>query len=271
MKYLYFTIKFGCAIIKVVELEELIEKMTHDYEVWQKQLEEHRKIYQHLNYFTSEQLLFLRHELPKFSSDPKLNANSTLDPKLIALLQSVTPLPTTEVVQIALKHTSQILIQETDTQKPEEVQESAKLTTTKLNLCFAEISKQHQVILDMLLDEAYPKKLILRAIHTTESEDCDIIRDWCMDNEILYASKKQENNTVPVEQKEATAEVTAAHPHVQELVGDHYSLQVAIKAVQESGGDLEKASEVAQALESGIVQSVSGTQDDEDWYENMAE
>ena len=247
--------------------------MTHDYEVWQKQLGEHRKIYQHLNYFTSEQLLYLRHDLAKFSSldHQELIAKSTLDPKLIALLQSVTPLPTTEVVQRALKHACQITTQEPDTQKPEKVQESAKLTTAKLNLCLTEISEQQQVILDMLLDEAYPKKLILRAIHTTESEDCDVIRDWCMDNEHLYANEEQEIDTEPVEQNEAAAEVTAAHPHVQELVDDDYSLQVAIKAVQESGGDLEKAREVAQALESGIVQSISGIQDDEEWYESMAE
>ena len=268
MKYLYFTVKFGCAIIKVTELEELIEKMTHDYEVWLKQLGEHRKIYQHLNYFTSEQLLYLRHELARISRGPEPDGKSDLNPKLTALLQSVTLLPTTEVVKRALKHASQPSIQDPVTQNPEKVKESAKLATAKLNLCFAEISEQHQEILDTLLADAYSKTLILRAIHTTESEDCEVIRDWCMDNEYLYADEDPELDDMPEEQNEAVAEVTTAHPHVQELVEDDYSVQVAIKAVQDSGGNLEKAREIAQALESGIVQSFSGTrEDEEEWYE----
>ena len=195
VNYLYFSIKFACASIKVEELEELIESMTNDYEVWKRQLREFRKVYQYLNYFTSEQLLYLRHELANFSHDrdPKL---IYLDSKLIALLQSVTPMPTVEVVQRALKHATQIAVQKTDAQK------TLRSATTELNLHSAKISEQQQVILDMLLDEAYPKKLILRAIHTTESEDCDVIRDWCMDNEHLYAQE------VDTEKTEAVAEVT---------------------------------------------------------------
>ena len=40
VNYLYFSIKFACASIKVEELEELIESMTNDYEVWKRQLRE---------------------------------------------------------------------------------------------------------------------------------------------------------------------------------------------------------------------------------------
>ena len=256
-------------IIKVTELEELIERMTNDYEVWLKQLGGHRKIYQHLNYFTSEQLLYLRHELARISRDSEPTGKSDLNPKLTALLQSVTLLPTTEVVQRALKHASQLTTQDPVAQKTEKVQESAKLATAELNLCSTEISEQQQEILDMLLEEAFSKTLILRAIHTTESEDCDVIRAWCMENEFLYADEDQEIDVMHDEQKEAVAEVTTDHPHVQELVEDDYSVQVAIKAVQESGGESEKAREIALALESDIVQSFSGTKKDleKEWYE----
>ena len=109
VKYLYFTVKFDFAKITVDELEKLVKIMTNDYELWQRLLGNYRKNYQYLNYFTSEQILFLRHELAKLSLDSELTINSPLDSELIALLQLVTPLPTTQAVQHAVKHAGQLI------------------------------------------------------------------------------------------------------------------------------------------------------------------
>lgn len=250
VKYLYFTIKFGCTEVKVEELDELIENMGSDYKLWKRQLGEHRKQYQYLNYFTSEQLLYLRYQLTQ----------SCLHPKLIALLQSVTPLPTIEHVQRALKHARQTTKQESDTRS---IEHETNVVTTGLKLqTFDELSVEKQRIVDKLTAEDFPKVLILKAMNATESEDSDTIRDWCLDNEHDHL-EEDDDDFLPVQENEELIEVSESHPHVLQLVDEDYALQIALKAVRESGDDLGRAREIAQSLESGAVESTTNAPDEE--------
>lgn len=239
--------------MQVTEIEEQIERMRDNYELWQKQLGEYREKYQHLNYFTSEQLLYLRRELTKPS----------FEQKVIVLLQSVTPLPTIEVVHRALKHAHRTVNQETGSCNLEQAPGGIETPASTQEVFASEISDEHQKILDILIDDGYTKPLILKALQATESANYEDIRDWCMDNECDFIGENHNVNTAQVKETPEVEEVSESHPHVHELIDDSFTLQIALKAVRQSGGDIEKAREIALALESGTDQCINRNPDEE--------
>ena len=237
-----------------MELDELIERMNSDLKKWKSQLEEFRKKYQHLNYYTSEQLLYLRHEL----------TTSSASPKVVSLLQSVTPEPTEASIQTALKHAHKTVLQ-LDTQQHEQKQEGAPTMALKLYLSPDDLSDEQQQILDTLSKEDFPQKLVLKAIDVLNSDDCEEIRDWCLENEIDYLGEDDGEVSVPDNKVEDVMKIDESHPDVQVLIDEEYPLDIAVKAVREAGGDIMKAREVAQDMESGTYESIKAPQNEE-WY-----
>ena len=252
--YTHFTLECGCSEYKKDELDKKIAEMDEALCSWQKRMQSHRKKYPHLNYFTSQQLLDLQQELGKLKKDKESQASV----KLMQLLLSVTPQPTHEKIVTSLKHATKT-VQAAKTTQPSgrsSASPARGILSSTAQFNYANLKPEQKVIYNTLIKEdGYKTVVVVNAFQEVgEDADVDDLRDWCMDNEHMYIYDDSdvhiiaETVTTDHEEKE---EITEDHPLVKELVEDGYDVNTALKAVEYSKGDPEKAPEIALALQLG--------------------
>ena len=101
--YLRWSLSFTCANPEVVsDLSEQAHRMETHLEEWKNEVSKKRDEFYELNYFTTQQLLFLAEDLGKLQT---VSVEASVNPKTLALLESISP----EVSQRNVtKHLSEI-------------------------------------------------------------------------------------------------------------------------------------------------------------------
>ena len=252
--YTHFTLECGCSEYKKDELDKKIAEMDEALCSWQKRVQSHRKKYPHLNYFTSQQLLDLQQELGKLKKDTESQASV----KLMQLLLSVTPQPTHEKIVTSLKHATETVQAAKSTQRSgrSSVSPARGILSSTAQFNYANLKHEQKVIYNTLIKEdGYKTVVVVNAFQEVrEDADEDDLREWCMDNEHKYKDDDSDvhiiTETVTTDHEEKE-EITEDHPLVKELVEDGYDVNTALKAVEYSKGDPEKAPEIALALQLG--------------------
>ena len=255
VKYIGFKMRFGCACIKPTDLEDYIERMQSDLDNWLYHVEKCRKQYYHLNYFTAKQLVLLRKELGSLKANPESSAN----PQLYCLLQSVCAVPTLEIIRHALQ------VSETERSL------ALKAKNTKESrypaLKYESLSDKQKKIYSELKKHDFHDNLILDALGEVE-EDEEAAHEWCAIHEADYQSMDT-NTSQPI-----VMTVDESHPQVQDLMREFdYSFDVAIEAVQKAGEDYESAKDIAALLVPGgggnhdsLVDSYLAATRESQWY-----
>jgi hypothetical protein len=80
---------------RVKELKACAEKMEEDLNLWENEVKKSRSHHYELNYYTTLQLLRLRKELGLVHQNP----TKPIDPQILALLESISPIVTSAMVQ----------------------------------------------------------------------------------------------------------------------------------------------------------------------------
>ena len=250
-QYISFLMRFGCATVSTQELASQRSRMEEDREQWSEELKKNRRKYNHLNYFTSKQLLYLRRELGMLKEDPTAHCSADL----IALLQSVTPMPTPTGIQQALIKAQRTLHEgEMNSSTPEQ----AEGEKTKVSLTPDSLTPEQGVIFDKLQEEDFDACLILDALAAIEHDHQDLgrpqlsmeerVHNWCSIHEHEYYHDGE--SAVPSLKAGGAELVDENNPLVQQLIteGD-YSEEIAIKANEMAGDNPEKARDLADFLE----------------------
>ena len=208
----------------VAELNALAKEMETALEEWGNEVNESRRQFYALNYYTTRQLLRIRKELGLSRQNP----HRQLDPEVLALLQSISPAVTSENVHSVLIDLEKLKVdlqtaaslvphkaykdkmetQRSDIKLPllKAVQPDATDSDLAKNIPNSSISTpppssrieklhateqaltdvQKQILTDLVEYQDYPKLLVLKAF-----EECDEtanmydIQIWCGENEDL--------------------------------------------------------------------------------------
>ena len=255
VKYIRFKMRFGCACIKPTDLEDYVDRMQSDLDNWLYQVEKCRKQYYHLNYFTAKQLVLLRKELGSLKANPESSAN----PQLYCLLQSVCAVPTLEIIRHAL--------QVSEREKLFALNAKTNEFNSKPALKYDSLSAKQKKIYNELTKHDFHDNLILDALCEVQ-EDEEAAREWCVIHEADYKSMDT-NTSEPI-----VMTVDKNHPQVQDLMYKFdYSYDVAIEAVEKANGNYESAMEIAALLVPGggdnhdaLVDSYLATTRESQWY-----
>lgn len=249
---------FSCACIEPQDLEYHKDVMESDLIEWLNQVERSRKMYYHLNYFTAEQLVLLRKELGSLKANP----NSSVNPQLYCLLQSVCAMPTHDIIM----HTLQIAETDQSLSSKAKADQSCKDSEAIIvpTMKYESLSDKQKEIYEELKDQDFHEKLILDALAEV-GEDEDKARDWCFVHEAEY---KDLDTIAP--KAANTKKIDKDHPQVQDLMHDYdYPCDIAIEAVQRAGEDFDSAMNIAALLIPGgddqLVESCLATTKEE-WY-----
>jgi hypothetical protein len=248
-QYISFLMRFGCATVSSQELDSQISKMEEDREQWSEELKKNRRQYNYLNYFTSKQLLYLRRELGMLKENPTAHCSADL----IALLQSVTQMPTPTGIQQALIKAQRTLHEdEINPFVPEQTEGERRMVL----LTPDSLTPEQGVIFDKLQEDDYDACLILDAIAANKDDNADLgrpqqsmeerVRYWCSIHEHEYDGE----SAIPSLQAGGVELVDKNNPLVQQIIteGD-YSEEIALKAVEMAGDNPEKARDMADFLE----------------------
>lgn len=179
-KYIGFVVKFRCATVELSKLESVYEEMKHDFTFWSSKCDKIRNKCSQLNYFTSEQLLYLQKELAAVSLDSDTCQCSV---KLLTLLQSVNPKVDSKVVLQSLrnaKETVQIHDHELHHQRLSIIHKKSLLSEQRLqNLTPYQI----ELCKELKKDSGFKMRLLIRGLGEISAETTDspisILRKWC--------------------------------------------------------------------------------------------
>ena len=89
MKYTGWTLSFYCKVNMVDTLQQQAKQMEEELQTWEDEVQQFRKEYYELNYYTTMQLLTLREELGKFKISGQPQAHTQINRQILALLESI--------------------------------------------------------------------------------------------------------------------------------------------------------------------------------------
>ena len=179
-KYIGFVVKFRCATVELSKLESVYEEMKHDFTFWSSKCDNFRNKCSQLNYFTSEQLLYLQKELAAVNLGDDTCQCSV---KLLTLLQSVNPNVDSKVVLQSLrnaKESTQIHDHQLQQQGLSIIHKKSLLSEQRLqNLT----PYQMEVCKELKKDSGFKMRLLIRGLGEISAETTDspinILRKWC--------------------------------------------------------------------------------------------
>ena len=232
--YTHYKLQFGCSYYKKKDIDEHISKLEKTLLDWKKSVQSHRKKYPQLNYYTSQQLLYLQQEFGRLKKEKSSQASC----KLMLLLLSVTSNPNNSKISQAIKlishkshSTSDGVLKSTIYLKP-----IATLGHAEKKLNFGDLSDKEKEIYSTLTSvDFYCPALVLRAFEACPNKaNIDDMRLWCMDNEVKFDEDESEifvPKNINIKDHDSV-EVTADDPLVKELLDEDYDLNIAIEAVK---------------------------------------
>lgn len=183
-KYIGFVVKFRCATVDLQKLESVYEDMKHDLTIWRNKCDRIRTKYPQLNYFTSEQLLYLQKELAALNL---VSDNCECPIKLLTLLQSVNLKVNSEFVLYSMKNAKdsiQDLVSPLQLESSIQPQKSLlfeqrlhNLTPYQLELC-KELKKSSGFTMGLLI------KGLSEISVVTDDSPINSLREWCSVNAV---------------------------------------------------------------------------------------
>ena len=183
-KYIGFVVKFPCATVDLHKLESVYDEMKQDLISWSSKCDKFRTKCAHLNYFTSEQLLYLQKELATLDLDCDTCECSV---KLLTLLQSVNPKVNREVVLCSLKNakeSTQLHDQTLPKQGLSIIPQRTLLSEQRLQSL---TPYQMELCKELQRDSGFKMGLLIRGLGEISCDTTDspvnILRKWCKDVE----------------------------------------------------------------------------------------
>lgn len=189
-EYVGWVLKFSCNHPGIIDkLTAALKKMTKDLEEWQKMVDDARKRFYCLNYYTTQQLLLLRKELCH------LVHPSDMKPDVLTLLMSLSREVTADLVVPLINQVNEEndedewtvhtqdnhSILQKDTKDIREIVETAVIPQAKLKV--HTLTTQQNIILANLV-RCYDKELILLAFENVKNPDIEEeVDEWCAKNE----------------------------------------------------------------------------------------
>ena len=89
VKYTGWTLSFHCKVNMVDTLQQQAKQMEEELQTWEDEVQQFRKEYYELNYYTTVQLLALRKELGKLKISGQPHAHTQINRQILALLESI--------------------------------------------------------------------------------------------------------------------------------------------------------------------------------------
>ncbi len=248
--YTHYSLTFGCSQYKRKEIENHISTLESTLVDWRKSVQNHRKKYPQLNYYTSQQLLDLQKEFGKLKKNPKEKPSC----KLMLLLLSVTSNPHPDKISRAIEFISSNSSEVPKRVAPKSV--SVITGVSKKKFCLDDLGEREREIYNTLTSvDDYSSFLVLQAFETCQKNadiDEEDLRLWCMDNESKI-TKEDDDLDVPddVSTNQQNPEITPDDPDVKELLDEKYRLDIALQAVKLSRTMKISIHEAASSLDLG--------------------
>ena len=248
-------LRFSCYTVDMDKLHSLIGIMNRDLSIMQMQLDSARKDYFCLNYYTNEQLLFLRKELYQLRNDTTAVPSS----QMLMLLKSVSQ-------SFSLDHLQKYL------ENVEKLNPAVSASSLSPAMALANLSQEsfsmddnERKIFMSLFKEFLRRQLVYDALAAISDDDKillteDAVREWCLENEYKYIDIPEEDfSCVLLDSPEQPQEdITEDHKYVKILLEEEgYKLDVAILAVQKAGSNASYTDvrNLADDIENGITES----------------
>lgn len=222
---------FPCNLPNLVdELTKLLKEMNSDLEEWRKMVSEARNYYYSLNYFTTQQLLFLRKELCPFINP---NYQGSMKLSIMTLLQCISNHVTPSVVISHIRGEQdediETLLPSHRLTSPVINREPLQVPSGTLDLLTTDPStvpqleeeqltdKQKSIMDNLISTYDFSRGLILSAFeHTPNPELEEEVEKWCNDNEEMFGSFNdgsvgEDDDCVPLEEFEEGEEEETLH------------------------------------------------------------
>lgn len=183
--YTHYHLSCGCNGYDSAKFDaeiSLLEVILND---WRKSLENYRKQYPPLNYYTSQQLLDLQKELGQLKKDH----NFSVSPKLKQLLLSVTSDPFQSRVVTAIKNAMATLSKANSTPALEE----KELSTVSCQFDVSSLSLKQKNVYESLISGYDYEPLVVSKAFVELGEDAveaDLCQ-WCSDNEHKFKDNEE--------------------------------------------------------------------------------
>ncbi len=199
----------------ISDLRDQAKIMEDELSEWKKMVEEKRRDFYQLNYFSTLQLLTLRKELGTIKNSERSRA--VVSPDVIALLQSISSqinsdlvcdvvhgvasVPITEVMEAEdvveddVPHQSFNADSSMDEINASADKQTLAKSTVSTNLTEDDLSFEEKAIMDHIIQRlSFPKPLILKALETYRGKggewDKYDIQSWCNDNFKYYEEEE---------------------------------------------------------------------------------
>ena len=235
--YLGFRYRFKCrkALKNKESLIDAEDKMRQDLRNWQREVDQSRREYYWLNYYTTKQLVYLLKKLRDFKRKTKPCDGMQ---KLLCLLQSVCPVCSSDDVfqcldKLHKKKESSNLMGTNG--------ESKSALSTVLPTLSAKVLKGRQKeYYDKAFADFKCEKLVLDGLKTLEdTADYMSLEMWCVENEQKYSKFIDDSSHISLESGTENPDISDKHPTVQRLVEeDNYSVEQSIQLVKRHGPDI---------------------------------
>ena len=178
-KYIGFVVKFRCSTVELQKLESVYEEMKQDFTFWSSKCDKFRNKCSQLNYFTSEQLLYLQKELAAINLDLDTLQCSV---KLLTLLQSLNPNVDSKIVLCSMKNAKESMqLQQLPNSNPSIFPQKSLLSQQRLqNLT----QYQRKLCKELKEDAGFKMGLVIRGLGevaaVTTDSPLNILRQWCI-------------------------------------------------------------------------------------------
>lgn len=280
-EYVGWVLKFSCNQPGIIDkLTAALKKMTRDLEEWQKMVDDTRKRFYCLNYYTTQQLLLLRKELCH------LIHPSDMKPDVLTLLMSLSREVTADLVVPLINQVNEENDEEDEwtvhTQDDQSIlqkdikhiRDTRKIVKTAVTpqakLKDHTLTTQQSIILENLV-RCYDKELILLAFENVKNPDIEEeVIEWCEENEDKLTKEEgstdlnidsthqpkcetfhpetgfveqQSPGSVVISQSVPTVFIDENHPVVKQLLLAGYKIHLAIEAATKYPENAQKAIE----------------------------